>query len=152
MTSPEGGAPDRHTEPITATLRVRMGQEDAHYGGNLVAGARTLELFGDVITEIAIITDGDEGLFVGYSDIQFLAPVHAGDFLEVTGRLTRVGNTSRTVEFEARKVIASRYDLGPSAADVLAEPVVTCRAVGTTVIPKAHSRRATTRTPSEEGT
>ena len=134
MTAPE--------PPISATLRVRMGQEDAHYGGNLVAGARTLQLFGDVITEIAIITDGDEGLFVGYSNIEFLAPVYAGDFLEVTGRVTRIGNTSRTVEFEARKVIASRYDISPSAADVLAEPIVTCRATGTTVIPKEHSRRA----------
>lgn len=128
--------------PISATLRVRMGQEDAHYGGNLVAGARTLELFGDVITELAVVTDGDEGLFVGYDRIEFLAPVYAGDFLEVTGRIVRFGNTSRTVEFEARKVIASRYDLAPSAADVLAEPIVTCRAVGTTVIPREHSRRA----------
>jgi 3-aminobutyryl-CoA ammonia-lyase len=137
-------------EPITATLRVRMGQEDVHYGGNLVAGARTLELFGDVITELAIATDGDEGLFVGYDRIEFLAPVHAGDFLEVSGRIVRIGNTSRTVEFEARKVIASRYDLSPSAADVLAEPVVTCRAVGTTVIPKEHSRRAEILAAQEE--
>lgn len=125
---------------ITATLRIRMGQEDAHYGGNLVDGARTLKLFGDVITEIAIVTDGDEGLFVGYEKIEFLAPVHAGDFLEVTGTVTRIGNTSRTVQFEARKVIASRYDIGPSAADVLDEPIVTCRAIGTTVISKARSR------------
>lgn len=129
--------------PISSTLRVRMGQEDAHYGGNLVAGARTLALFGDVITEIAVITDGDEGLFVGYREIEFLAPVYAGDFLEVTGTVTSIGNTSRTVSFEARKVIASRYDLGPSAADVLAEPIVTCRAIGTTVIPKEHSRKST---------
>lgn len=129
------------TTPIEATLRIRMGQEDAHYGGNLVDGARTLALFGDVITELAIITDGDEGLFAGYEKIEFLAPVHAGDFLEVTGRIVRFGNTSRTVEFEARKVIASRYDLSPSAADVLDEPIVTCRAIGTTVIPRAHSRR-----------
>lgn len=128
--------------PISSTLRVRMGQEDAHYGGNLVAGARTLALFGDVITEIAVMTDGDEGLFVGYEKIEFLAPVYAGDFLEVTGTITRMGNTSRTVTFEARKVIASRYDLGPSAADVLVEPIVTCRAIGTTVIPKDHSRRS----------
>jgi 3-aminobutyryl-CoA ammonia-lyase len=128
--------------PISSTLRVRMGQEDAHYGGNLVDGARTLALFGDVITEIAVITDGDEGLFVGYQEIEFLAPVYAGDFLEVTGTVTRIGTTSRTVRFEARKVIASRYDQGPSSADVLAEPIVTCRAIGTTVIPKEHSRTA----------
>jgi 3-aminobutyryl-CoA ammonia-lyase len=128
--------------PITSTIRVRMGQEDAHYGGNLVDGARTLALFGDVITEIAVIIDGDEGLFVGYEKIEFLAPVYAGDFLEVTGTVTRIGNTSRTVSFEARKVIASRYDLGPSAADVLPESIVTCRAIGTTVIPKEHSRKS----------
>ncbi len=133
------------TNEITSTLRVRIGQEEAHYGGNLVEGARMLKLFGDIITEIAIVTDGDEGLFVGYSEIEFLAPVYAGDFIEATGRVVRVGNTSRTVEFEARKVIASRYDEGPSAADILAEPIVVARATGTTVIPVEHSR---TRVPA----
>ena len=127
---------------ITSTLRVRMGQEDAHYGGNLVDGARMLELFGDIVTEVAIITDGDEGLFVGYASIEFLAPVYAGDFIEASGRVTRRGDTSRTVELEARKVIAARYDQSPSAADVLPDPVVVCRATGTTVVPKAHSRAA----------
>ena len=117
-----------------------MGQEDAHYGGNLVDGARMLKIFGDIITEVAVITDGDEGLFVGYESIEFTAPVYAGDFIEATGRVTKIGNTSRRVEFEARKVIAARYDESPSAADVLNEPVVVCRAIGTTVIPKDHSR------------
>jgi 3-aminobutyryl-CoA ammonia-lyase len=126
---------------ITSTLRVRIGQEDAHYGGNLVAGAKILQLFGDVMTEIAVITDGDEGLFVGYERIEFLAPVYAGDFIEAIGRVTRIGNTSRTVELVARKTVAARYDLGPSAADVLAEPVVVVRAVGTTVVPAGRSRR-----------
>lgn len=125
---------------ISSTIRVRMGQEDVHYGGNLVDGARMLKIFGDIITEVAVITDGDEGLFVGYDNIEFTAPVYAGDFIEATGHVTKVGNTSRTVEFEARKVIASRYDLAPSAADVLATPVVVCRATGTTVVPKDHSR------------
>ena len=112
---------------ITCTLRVRMGQEDAHYGGNLVEGARMLKLFGDIITEVAVITDGDEGLFVGYESIEFTAPVYAGDFIEATGRVVRIGNTSRTVEFEAHKVIASRYGETSSAADVLAEPQLVCR-------------------------
>jgi 3-aminobutyryl-CoA ammonia-lyase len=128
------------SEEIVSTLRVRMGQEDAHYGGNLVEGARVLKLFGDIVTEIAIVTDGDEGLFVGYDKVEFLSPVYAGDFLEVTGTVTRIGNTSRTVRLEARKVIASRYDQTPSAADILVEPVVVVRAVGTTVVPLAHSR------------
>ncbi|NIL78364.1 hotdog domain-containing protein [Rhodococcus sp. B10] len=128
------------TDQLTSTLRVRIGQEEAHYGGNLVEGARILKLFGDVITEIAIKTDGDEGLFVGYSDIQFLAPVYAGDFIEVAGTVEKIGNTSRTVKFEARKVVASRYDASPSAADILDEPIVVVRATGTTVIPKENSR------------
>lgn len=127
--------------PIVATLRVRIGQEEAHYGGNLVEGARVLKLFGDIVTEIAIITDGDEGLFVGYDKVEFLAPVYAGDFLEVVGTVTRIGNTSRTVELTATKVIASRYDIGSSAADVLDEPITVVRAVGTTVIPSDHSRK-----------
>ena len=130
----------RDSSQIVSTIRVRMGQEDAHYGGNLVDGARMLKIFGDIVTEIAVITDGDEGLFVGYQTIEFTAPVHTGDFIEAKGRLTRMGNTSRTVEFEAKKVIASRYDVTPSSADVLDDPIVVCRAVGTTVIPKEHSR------------
>ena len=128
------------SEPIVSTLRVRIGQEEAHYGGNLVEGARVLKLFGDIVTEVAIITDGDEGLFVGYEKIEFLAPVYAGDFLEVTGTVTRIGTTSRTVQLEARKVIASRYGDTPSGADVLDEPIIVVRAVGTTVVPKDHSR------------
>lgn len=128
-------------QPISSTIRLRIGQEEAHYGGNLVEGARMLKIFGDIITEIAVITDGDEGLFVGYSSVEFLAPVYAGDFIEATGTLIKVGNTSRTVQFEARKIIASRYDVSPSAADVLDEPVVVTRATGTTVIPREHSRK-----------
>ncbi len=101
-------------QPIVSTLRVRIGQEEAHYGGNLVEGARVLKFFGDIVTEVAIITDGDEGLFVGYDKVEFLAPVHTGDFLEITGTVTRIGTTSRTVQPEAREVIASRYDENPS--------------------------------------
>jgi 3-aminobutyryl-CoA ammonia-lyase len=128
------------TDQITSTLRVRIGQEEAHYGGNLVDGARVLKLFGDIVTEVAIVTDGDEGLFVGYDKIEFLAPVHAGDFIEATGRVIKIGNTSRTVELEAYKVIAARYDKSPSGADVLDRPQLVVRAVGTTVVPKDHSR------------
>ena len=110
-----------------------------------------LKLFGDLITEIAVITDGDEGLFVGYSSVEFTAPVYAGDFIEATATVVRIGNTSRTVEFEARKVVASRYDVSPSAADALDEPVVVCRATGTTVIPREHSRNREIRQERRRG-
>jgi len=125
---------------MKATVRVRMSQADAHYGGNLVDGARLLALFGDVATELLVRHDGDEGLFRAYEQIEFLAPVHAGDFVEAEGEILRVGATSRAMRFEARKVIAPRPDLSDSAADLLAEPVVVCRAAGTCVVPKDRQR------------
>ena len=126
-------------------LRVRMSARDAHYGGELVAGAKTLELFGDIVTEVTIRLDGDEGLFRAYEQIEFLAPVYAGDFLEVTGKLIKIGSTSRTVELEARKVIAVSREPGEhSAADVLDEPIVVVRAIGTTVTPKDMQRKRKT--------
>jgi 3-aminobutyryl-CoA ammonia-lyase len=128
------------TDLPTCTLRLRIAQIDAHYGGNLVAGAKVLELFGDAATELAIRHDGDEGLLAGYESVEFLAPVYAGDFLEVTGRVVSVGTTSRKCEFECRKYIEPRYEESASAADVLGEPVLTTRAVGTFVVKKDQQR------------
>jgi 3-aminobutyryl-CoA ammonia-lyase len=107
----------------------------AHYGGNLVDGAYVLGLFGDVATEASIRADGDEGLFASYSDIQFRAPVLAGDVLEVTATITRVGRRSRELTFEASVLCRAEPDRGPSAARVLAEPVLAVTAVGTVVAP-----------------
>jgi 3-aminobutyryl-CoA ammonia-lyase len=126
---------------LKSLIRVRIGSRDAHYGGNLVDGARILELFGDVATELLIKLDGDEGLFAAYDSVEFLAPVQAGDYIEAEGRIEHVGNTSRKMSFEARKIIAARPDVSPSAADVLAEPVVVCRASGTCVTPKDKKRK-----------
>jgi 3-aminobutyryl-CoA ammonia-lyase len=123
------------------TIRLRMSQADAHYGGNLVDGARVLALFGDVATELLVRHDGDEGLFRAYDAVEFLAPVFAGDFLEASGEIVKVGATSRAMRFEARKVIRPRPDLGESAAEVLAQPVVVCRASGTCVVPREKQRR-----------
>lgn len=118
-----------------------MGTHDAHYGGSLVDGARMLALFGDVATELLIRLDGDEGLFASYDSVEFLAPVYAGDYIEAQGRIVAVGRASRRMEFEARKIIAARPEIGESAADVLDPPVVVCRASGTCVTPKAKKRR-----------
>ena len=115
-------------EKMTSLLRLRMSAKDAHYGGNLVDGAHMVHLFGDVATELLIKCDGDEGLFCAYDNVEFLAPVYAGDYIEAYGEIEKIGNTSRTMKFEARKVIVSR--------PVLAEPVVVCRAHGTCVTPK----------------
>ena len=126
---------------MSAMVRVRMSANDAHYGGQLVNGAHMLSLFGDVATELAIMCDGDEGLLVSYENVEFLAPLFAGDFIEAYGSITRVGRTSRRMEFEARKVIAARPDISDSAADVLDVPIIVGRAIGTTVVKADRQRK-----------
>lgn len=127
--------------PVESTIRLRMSMHDAHYGGNLVDGARILGLFGDVATELLIRRDGDEGLFKAYDMVEFMAPVYAGDYIEATGSIVSEGNSSRRMVFEARKVIVPRPDISESACDVLDEPVVVCRASGTCVVPKGKQRK-----------
>ncbi len=128
---------------MKVTVRLRMSAHDAHYAGELVDGARVLGLFGDVATELLIRLDGDEGLFRAYEQVEFLAPVFAGDYIEAECELLQMGNTSRKMRFEARKVIANVREPGgpPSAADVLLEPIVVCRAIGTCVVPKDLQRK-----------
>jgi 3-aminobutyryl-CoA ammonia-lyase len=128
----------------TSAIRVRLSASDAHYGGQLVNGAHMLSLFGDVATELAILCDGDEGLLVSYENIEFLAPLYAGDFIEVTGRITKIGRTSRRMEFEAQKVIMARRDISDSAADVLETPITVGRAIGTTVVKTEKQRKSRT--------
>jgi len=128
-------------EKITSNLRLRMSAKDAHYGGNLVDGAHMVHLFGDIATELIIKSDGDEGLFLRYDEIEFKAPVYAGDYIEAYGEITKFGNTSRTMEFVAKKVITSRPDINPSAADFLDEPIVVCRAKGVCVCLKESKRK-----------
>ena len=108
---------------------------DAHYAGNLVDGAYSLKLFGDVATEMCIRTDGDEGLFASYSDVQFLAPVRAGDLVEASAELVRVGTRSREMRFELRVVGRGSPERGESAADLLDPPLVATTATGTVVVP-----------------
>ena len=126
---------------MKSLIRLRMSTQDAHYGGNLVDGARILGLFGDVATELLIRNDGDEGLFVAYDNVEFLAPVYAGDYIEAEGEIVSQGNSSRKMVFEARKVIVPRPDISDSACDVLEEPLVVCRASGTCVVPKDKQRK-----------
>lgn len=122
-------------EGLSVTHRRYVPHAHAHYGGALVDGAYVLGLFGDVATELCIRTDGDEGLFASYDEVQFAGPVRAGDVLEVTATVTRVGRRSRGVAFEARVVCRSRPDTGESAAEVCDPPEVVTRARGTVVVP-----------------
>ncbi|MFL0248306.1 hotdog fold domain-containing protein [Candidatus Clostridium stratigraminis] len=126
---------------MKALIRMRMSTHDAHYGGNLVDGARMLNLFGDVATELLIRNDGDEGLFRAYDSVEFLAPVYAGDYIEAVGEIVECGNTSRKMIFEARKVIVPLPHINDSAAEILEEPIIVCRASGTCVVPKNKQRK-----------
>jgi 3-aminobutyryl-CoA ammonia-lyase len=123
------------TTGLTVTHRRYVPYSHAHYAGNLVDGAYALALFGDVATEVCIRTDGDEGLFASYADVQFKAPLRAGDVLEVTATVTRVGNRSRTLDFQCRVVCRGRPDLGGSTAEVLDPPIVAVTATGTVIVP-----------------
>ncbi len=119
----------------SVTHRRYVPYSHAHYGGNLVDGAYVLAMFGDVATELCIRTDGDEGLFAGYDEVAFRAPVMGGDVLEATATVTRVGRRSRGVAFEARVVCRAAPAASASAATVLAEPLVVTTATGTVVVP-----------------
>jgi len=122
-------------------LRLRVGAEQAHYGGGLVDGANVLKLFGDAATELLIRLDGDEGLLRAYSSVEFLSPVIAGDYLEIEAELIRIGRTSREMRFEARKFITPAAT-GGSAARLLDPPVVVARATGTCVVSTERQRGA----------
>ncbi|MDH3313157.1 MAG: 3-aminobutyryl-CoA ammonia lyase [Nitrosopumilus sp.] len=119
-----------------------MSSHDAHYAGNLVDGARILNLFGDLATELTIQYDGDEGLLRAYDKVEFLDPVYSGDFIEVTGKIIEVGKTSRKISFEAYKVIAPNKDnTNESACDVLDLPILVAKATGTCVVTLEKQRK-----------
>jgi 3-aminobutyryl-CoA ammonia-lyase len=120
---------------LVVTHRRYVPYAHAHYGGNLVDGAYVLGLFGDVATEVCIRTDGDEGLFASYADVQFRAPVQAGDVIEVSATVARVGTRSRDLDLEARVVARARPGGAASAAEVLEPPLVVVTARGTVVVP-----------------
>lgn len=129
------------SEPIRASHRLRLSQADVHYGGNLVAGGRLMELFGDVATELCIRSDGDEGLFAGYSSVDFLAPLYAGDFIQVEGEVAKKGSSSRRMEFRVLRYARQRPDVSDSAADALEEPELVARATGTCVVKQDRQRK-----------
>lgn len=127
-------------QPVEAHVRVRVGSEDAHYG-SIAAGAYVMKVFGDLATEITVRRDGDEGLLRAYESVEFLAPVRPGDFLDCKATLVREGNTSRTFQAEAWRIVDARPDLEESAVDFLDEPVLVAKATGTTVVLKDLQRK-----------
>lgn len=118
------------------SFKVRLSSADAHYADNLVSGAKVLEFFGDAATELLILKDGDEGYFRAYENVEFLHPVRAGDFLEITAEITKVGNTSRKMEFAAHKVIESCPTTEDPHAAKTVDPILCVKAVGTCVVAK----------------
>jgi 3-aminobutyryl-CoA ammonia-lyase len=133
-TGPPTGPQDGRTG-LTVVHRRYVPYSHAHYAGNLVDGAYSLGLFGDVATEVCIRTDGDEGLFAGYSQVRFLAPVRAGDVLEIRAEVVRVGLRSRDLQFSVTVVCRGRPDRSESAAEVLDPPILATTATGTVVVP-----------------
>ena len=121
---------------LSVTHRRYVPYSHAHYAGNLVDGAYSLAAFGDVATEMCMRTDGDEGLFASYSDVQFRDAVRAGDVLEIRAELLRVGTRSRVMHFTAYVVArGSASAEQPGAAVVLTSPLLVTEATGTVVVP-----------------
>ncbi|HEU4973856.1 MAG TPA: 3-hydroxyacyl-CoA dehydrogenase NAD-binding domain-containing protein [Baekduia sp.] len=131
---------DQGGELPRAQIRLRFGPADARYGDDLVDGGRLMQLFGDLATELSILLDGDEGLFRAYENVEFLAPVRAHEFIEAEAWVIRLGNTSRTFGFEARRRVAPTPEHGPTAAELMPEPEVVARATGTVVVPAERQR------------
>ena len=127
------------TDAFESVIRVRMSSGDAHYAGSLVDGALILKLFGDAVTELLIRHDGDEGLSRVMTS-EFLAPVRAGDYLEIRGKIVATGKSSRTIELTAHKIIelANQSD---SAANVLDPPVLVAKATDVAVVPVEKQRK-----------
>ena len=135
MSTSQDGPRDAAEVGLEVVHRRYVSYAHAHYAGHLVDGAWGLGLFGDVATEMCIRTDGDEGLFASYADVQFRAPVRAGDVVEASARLVRVGRRSREMAFELRVVARGEEGASASAARMLAEPIVATTATGTVVVP-----------------
>jgi 3-aminobutyryl-CoA ammonia-lyase len=141
MSTPPSDATDDPRVGLSVTHRRYVPYSHAHYAGDLVDGAYVLGLFGDVATEVCIRTDGDEGLFAAYSDVQFHAPLRAGDVVEVTATVARVGTRSRDLDLVAQVTCRGRSDVSASAASVLEPPQVVVTASGTVVVPPAQPSR-----------
>jgi 3-aminobutyryl-CoA ammonia-lyase len=129
-------SPTRAELGLRVVHRRYVPYSHAHYAGHLVDGAYSLGLFGDIATEMCILTDGDEGLFASYAEVQFKEAVRAGDVLEISCEITRVGRRSRELSFVARVVARGAPTADrPGAARVLGEPILATTAVGTVVVP-----------------
>ncbi len=111
-------------------IRLRLGPTDARYAGGLVAGAKAMEIFGDMETEIALREGGDEGLCAGYDMVEFLAPLHAGDFVDATARVVQRGNTSRKIALELHKVAS----VGPDGRGGHHDPPILAARASVTIV------------------
>jgi 3-aminobutyryl-CoA ammonia-lyase len=124
-------------------LKIYVNENDVHYAGGLVNGAYIISHFGDVATLLMMMFDGDEGLLARYNYIELILPISAGNFIEVRGKITKVGNTSRVVETEAlciAKRKTNQTQTHSSSADYLDEPILVAKAELLCVVKKEKQR------------
>lgn len=117
----------------TTSIETRV---HSHYRDDVVSIGTIVELFGMAGGKLAYMFDGDAGLMANMEKVEFFAPVLDGDYLRVTARLMRVGNTSRGRLYEAH-VVARTSGVGPhpSSGEVLKEPLLVARATAIVVVP-----------------
>ena len=131
MTESDGPTPIGAADAVTAVIRVRLAPGDARYAGGLVAGSKALELFADLETELALREGGDEGLCAGYERVDFLAPLHVGDFVEARAWIVERGKTSRKLDAELYKLLSVDEN---GIGQVQDPPVLAVRARATIVV------------------
>ena len=118
-------------------VRVRIEPWFAEQEG-LVAGNTTLNIISELMSFVHYGFDGFNAMLAGYDSVEFLQPVYPGDVIHAVGRITRVGNRSRTIECEGYRIaqgpprLVGRF---PSAARRLFnEPELVIRTKATMVL------------------
>jgi len=81
------------------------------------------------------VMDGDEGLLAGTHRPEEADLRVAGDVLEATAEVVRIGRRSRELRCSARVVARAEPERGPSAARILDEPLIVVEATATLVVP-----------------
>lgn len=132
---------DEYTEDNMkkSRIRVRLSEKDRHFRNGMISGSTIMQLMEDAGLELSIMDSGDEGFLAGYKNVEFFHTVYSGDYIEVVGWFSRIGNTSRQVELRAYKVIEA-IDGSPSASDILDPPLLVARATLIGVIPRSRDR------------
>lgn len=119
---------------LNCILRLRIPPEEAHYGGDLVSGAKLMELFGDAMTLLAISNCSDEGLLKSWENVEFEEQVFPGDYIRIAAKKVSTSVLQEEYELFAYREVESR-DSDTADCVLLEPPQLVAQAQGTFVLP-----------------